>query len=459
MRAVGGFLLATLLMGCAGRSSGAPAAEAAAPFCPRQLGPRPVAPPRLEPAAPVAVPRSRLIVEARLPLAVLASELEHNVAPRLAEGRGVKLGPAGVLHYSVDRGAFTLSIVAGQLVVETPIHARAEACSGPSCYAHCEPQALARASIPLWLRPDYGFDPSRVSLQFTQGCNVRALRGLLSIDVTPILKAALAPQLERVRREIDGRLPAIRADVERAWRQLSTPLPLPLGGCVVVDPLGLIQGPVRESAGIVHARFALLARPELRADCPSAPASGATLPDLSLDPTLPEQDSVTLGMHLPLASLAGAFEAAPARSGSEPRFRVAEATLDALDGRVIAELTLAGGVCGDIALEAEPVFVGEEGVIELTAGKLSPGESERVRAAGLDPEALARRLAELPRLTTPLSLPLLRLATPALAALLSDPKFSLSARVSSLRSAGAAARGESLVAWVEARGSLTLEHR
>jgi hypothetical protein len=52
---------------------------------------------------------------------------------------------------------------------------------------------------------------------------------------------------------------------------------------------------------------------------------------------------------------------------------------------------------------------------------------------------------------------MLREAPPALAALFSDPMFSLSARVSSLRAAGAAARGQQLVAWVEARGSLLLE--
>jgi hypothetical protein len=451
-------LLATFLTGCGGSSSAAPEAAAAAPACTRELVPRSVPRPAIEPAAPVAVPPSRLIVEARLPLARLASELEQNVALQLAAGRGVKLGPAGVLHYSVDRGAFSLSIADGQLVVETAIHGRAEACSGRRCYASCEPQALARASIPLWLRPDYRFDRSTVSLEFTRGCNVRVLRGLLDIDITPMLRSAVAPQLERVRRQIDDRLPAVRPDVERAWRQLSTPRALPLGGCAVIEPLGLVQGPLRESGGIVHARFALLARPELRPDCASAPAPGGPLPPLSADPTMPEEDNVTLGMHLPLASLARAFEAAAPGAHPEPRLRVAEATIEAVGRRVAVELTLAGGLCGELALQAESVFVGEDGAIELRAGELDAGESERVRAAGLDPESLARQLTQLPRLATPLSLPMLRAAAPAVATLLSDRELSLSARVSSMRSAGAAARGEGLVAWVEARGSLLLEH-
>ena len=270
MRAVLGLLLSTFMTGCAGSSStppAAPEAQASGVACTRQLGPRSVPRPAVQLAPPALAPPSRLIVEARLPLARLTSELERNVAPRLAEGRGVKLGPAGVLHYSVDRGAFSLSIADGQLVVETPLHGRAEACKGRRCYAACEPRALVRAAIPLWLRPDYRFDRSRIALEFTKGCKVRALGGLLTVDVTPMLKSRVAPELERVRREIDSRLPDVKADVERAWRQLSTPRALPLVGCVVIEPVGLVQGPMQESRSMAHARFALLARPELRTDC------------------------------------------------------------------------------------------------------------------------------------------------------------------------------------------------
>lgn len=461
VRAAIGVLLSTSLLACGGSSSTAPAADGAASAgaCTRQLGPRSVTRPAVQLAPPAIAPPSRLIVEARLPLARLASELEGNVAPRIAEGRGIRLGPAGVLHYSVDRGGFSLSIADGHLVVETPLYGRAEACKRRRCYAACEPRALVRAGIPLWLRPDYRFDRSRVSLEFTNGCKVRALRGLLSVDVTPMLESAIAPQLERVRREIDGRLPDVRADVERAWRQLSTQRALPLGGCMVIEPVGLVQGPMQESGGMAHARFALLARPELRSDCSSAPPPSVVLPPLSADPALPDEGSVTLGMELPLASLARAFETATVEASPGPRFHVAEARVEARGRRVAAELTLAGELCGAVAFQARPTFEGEEGVIELTAGKLDAAESERVRAAGLDPAALAEQLTPLPRLATPLSLPMLRVAPPTLASLFSDPEFSLSARVSRMRAAGAAARGESLVAWVEARGSLLLEQK
>ena len=138
---------------------------------------------------------------------------------------------------------------------------------------------------------------------------------------------------------------------------------------------------------------------------------------------------------------------------------------------LITEGTLAPGsrlneraLCDRLGVSRTPLReafreLASEGLIELTAGQLDAAESERVRAAGLEPDALARQLTHLPRVSAPFSLPMLRAAPAALAWLFSDPMFTLSARVSSLRAAGAAARGEHLVAWVEARGSLLLEQK
>lgn len=458
-RAVFGLSLVSLWAACAGSSSPAltaPEATVAAGTCRHTLEPPSAPRPTVPLAEPVAAPPSRLIVEAQLPLARLTSELEQAVAPRLAEASGVRLGPAGVLHYSVDRGAFSISGRGSQLVIEAPLQGRAEACSGRRCYAACEPRALARVELPLWLRPDYRFERSRVSLHFTRGCKVRALGGLFSLDVTPMLKSAIAPRLERVGAEIDRRLPDLRADAGRAWRQLSRPRSLPLVGCVVIDPLGLVQGPMVESGGVLQARFALLARPELRSDCSEAAAS-APLPPLAADPALPPEDVVTLGMEVPLTRLARAFESAAPEARAGVLLRVASAKVEAHGSGVSAELALTGELCGSLALQAEPALTGEEGVITLSAGRLAPGESERVRAAGSDPAALAQRLTQLPALPLPLPLPLLRAAPSALASLFSDPEFTLSTRVSSLRAAGAAARGEHVLAWVEARGSILLE--
>jgi hypothetical protein len=164
-------------------------------------------------------------------------------------------------------------------------------------------------------------------------------------------------------------------------------------------------------------------------------------------------------MELPLADLALAFESATLEAGSQPRYHVADVALEAVGKSVAAELELAGAVCGAVGLQAKLTFAGEGDVIELSAGKLDRGDSERVRAAGLHPDALAQQLTRLPRLSAPLSLSMLRAAPPAVAWLLSDPAFSLSANLSSMRAAGADARGEHLVAWVEARGSLLLEQK
>jgi hypothetical protein len=400
-----------------------------------------------------------LIVEARLPLASLASELERSVSARLAEEQGRRLGPAGVLHYSVDRGPFSLSSANGQLLVETELQGRAEACSGRRCYASCQPRALARAQLPLWLQPDYRFGRARVSLQFTRGCKVRALGGLLSIDVTGLLQSVITPQLERVARQIDARLPDVRAEAERAWQQLATPRSLPLVGCLMLNPLGLVQGPMAEAGGLLHARFALLARPELRADCSHPAVPNAQLPPLALDPALPAEDLVTLEMAMQIATLARAFEEAPPAPGAGPRVRVAGAAVTTLSQSIVAELELTGELCGSVALQAEPEFEGEAGLLALRAGRLDAEEAARVRAAGVDPMSLAQRLTQLPRLTTPLSLPLLRAAPGAAASLFSHPELTLDARVSLLRAAGAKARGHQLVALVEARGHLLLEAR
>ena len=287
---------------------------------------------------------------------------------------------------------------------------------------------------------------------------MRALGGMLNIDVTPLLQSAIAPRLERVRREIDGRLPDVRAEVERGWQQLGTPRPLPIGGCLVVDPLGLVQGPVQQSGDVANARFALLSRPELRSNC-GEPAASTPLPPLSADPALPDEGVVTLGTEQPLTSLARAFESSAAEAGTRPHYHVAEATVEAVGKGVAAEVELRGELCGTVAFQAEPTLSGEDGWIELNAGQLDAGEDERVRAAGLDPELLVQQLTRRPRSSATISPSLLRASLPAIGWLFSDPAFSLDARVSSLRSAGAAARGEQLVTWVEARGSLRLEQK
>lgn len=444
-------LTCLVLAACAGGST-TPGTPGPGRECSVQLPPRQAKP--VSGAAPPlrVAPVSQIVVHLQQELAPLAAMLEGRVQRRLADGR-FRIGPGGTVTYSAERGALSLSVSPTALVVETPVHARAEACRGENCYASCEPEAVVRAEVPLMLRADYGFAPARVSLRFTRGCKVRALGGLLTIDVTPTLQGQLEPQLAEVARQIDRQLPNGRAELEKRWLQASAPRELPLGGCFVLQPQGIVQGPVEPSRQLLHARFALLAMPELRVRCGETPAA-APLPSLRSDASLPAQGAVHLGMVTPLSNLARGFEAAAPVRHAGHGLRVAQAEVSARGSEVTAELLLSGGACGAVSLDASLDFSGEGQFIRLARGSWPNGEPERIADSELEPAALARQLAAMPRLAPLLSVSAFGVAAPALVTALSQPPVSVSANISATRAAGAAARGEDVVAWLEARGNL-----
>lgn len=432
-----------LLAACAVACASSPLPPESARECSVHLAPR---------AAPVghtaaAAPNrkaalSQLVVHIEAPLQPLAQQLEQRVQKRLAEGR-FGIGPGGSVSYSVERGPLTLSTTTSALVVEAPVQARAEACRGARCYASCEPQALVRVELPLLLRSDYRFAPATVSVHFTRGCKVRAL-GFLTIDLTPTLQAELDSKLEDAGRQIARQLPDLKADAERAWRQLLEPRELPFGACLVLQPSGLVEGPLVPSREQLRLRFAVLAMPELRARC-AEPKSGEmppALPPLRVDPALPEQGLVQLGMVTPLATLTPSA--------------AARAEIAAWGSDVDVAVTLAGNVCGELAFSARPDFSGDGQAIGLTMPRLTASERKRLLEHELDAAALLRRLTASARVTPLLSLRGFREAAPVLASAQSTPRLEINAVVSATRAAGAAARGEELIAWLEARGSVTL---
>jgi hypothetical protein len=77
----------------------------------------------------------------------------------------------------------------------------------------------------------------------------------------------------------------------------------------------------------------------------------------------------------------------------------------------------------------------------------------------LDPVRVTQALASTPHVTPLLSVSAFRDTAPRLASALSQPSVDVSATVSSTRAAGAIARGDQLVAWLEARGGLWLKAR
>lgn len=396
------------------------------------------------------------MVHAEAPLAKLALTLEQRIQKRLAEGR-FAIGPGGTVSYSVERGALSLSVTSTSLVIEAPVSASAEACRGRSCYASCTPQAVVQASVPLLLRPDYGFEPSAISLKFTRGCKVRALGGLLTIDVTPTLESELRAELRKVSRQIDRQLPDLRADVERAWSELAKPRPLPLLGCMLLQPRAIVQGALTPSTSVLRVNLAVLATPELRSRC-DAPAPNP-LPALTRDLSLQEEGAVLLGMVTPLAGFEKPLLAAAPVHASQRTFNITGARLAARASDVDVTFALAGDVCGDTTIGAVPDFSGTGQFIGLARPTLGGAEHERWRATGADGQAIATALLGSAHITPLLSVAAVRDVAPTLVQALSSPSARVSARVSSARAAGAAARGDDLVAWIEARGSVTIQQK
>jgi hypothetical protein len=424
------------LGGCAaGASSARDGSGPGNAECTVKLTPRASVPPRSAPLPEPPTPESQVMVHAELPLAPLRRTLEERVPKHLSDGR-VRIGPGGTVSYSVERGALSLRVTSSALLIEAPARAKAQACRGDDCYASCEPEARVTVEVPLMLGPDFRFQKTYVSLSFTRGCKIRALGGFFTLDITPTLEAQLAPELEKVAREIDPQLPDLRPRIAQAWSELAKPRPLPLGGCFELQPFGVTQGPFAPSTTSLNARFAVHARPELRPAC--SPASSINpLPTLKTNPALPEEGVLRLGMVTPLEGVARAFESAP---------NVKQAHVTARGRNIDAELTLAGRVCGDVALEATPDFSGDGQYIGFSHAAL-------VEDAPVDVVALAAAA----RMTPLLSVRGFQDSAPALAKSLSQPGVEVRATVSSARAAGASARSKDLVAWLEAHGAIWLK--
>jgi hypothetical protein len=449
-------LAAGLALGCAGKDPGRESTPAQpSESCRRELGERGDAEhlPR-EKTAPPSRP-SRIVTHAELQLSRIKDELESKISGRLAEARGVGIGVAGSVNYTVDRGPFSLSVEGDSLVVKTDVTARAEACKSGRCYASCEPQAVARAEVPLRLDENYRFGPSRVTTTFTRGCKIRALRGFLTIDVTPTIQAQLEPELRKVEREIDRRLPRLQPQAKRLWAELAEPRKLPLGGCVVVQPRGIVQGPVSGTAKALRLSFGLLAEPEVRTQCGELPPA-TELPPLGQDPALPAEEEVRLGLVSPLTGVASAFRGAEAVKLADERVSMTRAAVSSAGGALDAELGLGGTVCGELTLRASPAWNEDGRSLRLVKEALGPRDSERVSAASLEPKALARALAAAPRIAVPLEPQALVQVVPLLASSQSSRELDVRARVTSVTPAEAAARGDDLVAWVRVKGRLDL---
>lgn len=387
--------------------------------------PRPSGPASPPPPPPTS---SRLIAHVEMKLAPVTSELEKSIPRRVADERGRDIGVAGSLNVTVDRGPVGASIEGENLVIRTELRARAEACAKGRCYASCDPVANATATVPLRLTPDYRFAPSRVSVAFIRGCKIRVLGGFVTVDVTPTIQGMLGDELRGIERQIDARIPQPRPQVERLWKELNTPRELPLGACAVVNPRGLVQGPMQGAPGSVRMRFGLDALPELRTHCGDPPPA-LPLPKLAHDPRMPEEEDLVVAFVWPLTKVASQI------AGSDPfdfegsRVRATNAKAASAGADVDLDLVLRGEACGEVALRAAPKW-SDDGTAVVLGG---------------------------PRVPPPVQAEALKTMIPAVASSLSDPSVSLKATVKDAKPIASFARGEDLVATVRVRGSIAID--
>jgi hypothetical protein len=457
------------LVACSGGHSPValpPAPEPIAQTCATRLPPR--AADDLTPpvAAPFAAPRSTIVVKVEVPLAGIAQALETKVARRVAEEHDHDIGAAGRLEYTVDRGPFTVRVENGTLVVESNLQGRAQACAKGRCYAGCAPEARATARVPLHLGADYKLRSSEVRIDVTKGCQVKALGGLLTIDVTPVLRGALAQQSRSIQASIDRELPDFGGEAARLWTELGKTRPLPLGMCVALRPEEITQGLASGTADLARLRFGLLARPEVRVRCAASGGAGGSIalpapsaanaarpPPLRDDPALPAAGDVHLAIVLPEDATAHALEGAPeVIDFGGRRARITRATGDVAKGLVVE---LGGEVCGEIGTSAAGLAWGDAQSLHLTRAAALPADAARLATVLLDATRLTAVIERAP-IALPIAVSALQSTLPELARGMSDDKVTVTATVDSAQPESAGLRGAELVATALLRGAVTL---
>ncbi len=453
--AVLAILVSSPLAACGGHDATAPKNEPLAETCRVQLAPRRDALPAARPAPAAQATRpSRLVAHVDLRLASLAKELDAKIPQRLADERNKNIGVGGHLNYTVDRGPFSVSIAGDSLIVKTDVRSHAEACRGRSCYASCDPTGTATATVPLRLLPDYRFAPSRVTFDFSRGCTVKAL--MVKVDVTPMLKDALAPSLRRVEQEIDGKLPPMRPQAERLWAELGKSRSLPLGGCVVTNPRGLIEGPISGTPDALRVRFGVVAYPELRSRCGEAAPAPGPLPPLAQDPKLPADDELLLALVSPLAAAASGLEGTNPFDAGGARARIARATAVPFGPLAQLDLGLRGEACGDLGVRSAFGWAEDGRSIKLAGPAFADGERER--ATGLAADTLVSSLGQV-RFSPPVAPETLKELVPSIVSSMSDPTVDVSAKIDAVKPLDVTLRGDDLAATVLVRGSVELKQR
>jgi hypothetical protein len=413
--------------------------------CAAELPPS-LAPDAPRPVPPIDLPLSTIVVHVDVGLDKVARELEAKVPRRVAEEKDHDIGVAGRLEYTADRGPLAVTAQGDALAVETRVTVRARACAKGRCYAGCEPEARVVAKVPLRVDARYRLGPSSVAIDVTRGCELRALGGFAKVDVTPILSARLAQEKRRIEESIDRELPDLTPIATRLWGELSQPQKLPLGACAVVSPEAIVQGPASSGPGVAHLAFGLVARPEIRVRCGDAQPTAKPLPPLGSAPLLPPDGDVHLAFVLPPSAAETALANAPLDLAGARAF-VKTAKGDATRGFLLG---VRGEACAEIRTYASGAEWKDDAAIHLAGASVAEADATRLDAAGVS------RGVEAAAIPLPMAVHDLVHALPDLVMGLSDPRASLTARVTDGQPERAGLRGPDLVAIAKLRGSVTI---
>jgi hypothetical protein len=289
-----------------------------------------------------------------------------------------------------------------------------------------------------------------VHVDVTRGCELRALGGLVRVDVTPIVEQRLAAETKHIEASIDRELPDLRPHAERVWSELGRARTLPLGACVVLAPDGVVQGPPAAVGDAARLRFGIFARPELRSRCGDV-AAQPPLPPLKDDRALPAEADVHLGLVLAPEAVAIGLEGAAIDLGAA-HARVAHASGPAAE----LMLELAGETCGSLGVHANELAWATGGrALHLGGVALLTGDAERIASVGLDAAALARSV-QAASIASPTSAEDLRSALPVLASTASDTRMIVTAAITDAQPESAGFRGDDPVALVRLHGAVTI---
>lgn len=312
------------------------------------------------PAPPLAMPSSRVLVEVRVDTESMLAALEKSVPKRVADKKGVPMGDAGKLDFSVDRGPFEVGLSGDELGIAVDLEGTAKLCKpvgGLVCvpYASCNPAARGRAHVALVLGSDFRVPGSRVEIPITRRCTLTALE----LDVTKDLEAEATTRAQQIKDGIDAALPVVEPLVKDTWQALATSVSLGKNTCARVAPTGLVQTGPRLQAGAIRIGVGVVGEVRVESPCkPAAPAPALPRPVLERDA------KPGLSLRFPaLVSWEEASRAVAQRTIGE-RLTVNGAEAKVTDARVVPDgpglrvlLTVVGAACGEVVLRGASLGV------------------------------------------------------------------------------------------------------